>query len=90
MFHCHNFIHQDQDMMAAFNVTQLTDFGYDEGTDFGDPEGLRWSARPYFYTNSQLGTGPFSTQAVPDRIQEIAREQPYSELAEVEAALDEA
>ncbi|KAJ2976677.1 hypothetical protein NUW58_g8025 [Xylaria curta] len=34
MFHCHNLIHEDQDMMAAFNVTALRDFGYDETTDF--------------------------------------------------------
>ncbi|KAK7184048.1 multicopper oxidase [Paraphaeosphaeria sporulosa] len=93
MFHCHNLIHEDQDassvfMMAAFNATQLTDFGYDEVTDYGDPEDPRWSARPYVYTDFQQGTGPFSEQSVTDRVQEIAREQPYSELAEVEAALD--
>lgn len=90
MFHCHNLIHEDQDMMAAFNVTQLTDFGYDEVTDFGDPEDPRWSARPYVHTEFAQGTGPFSQQSVTARVQEIAREQPYSELAEVEAALDEA
>lgn len=77
-------------MMAAFNVTKLNDFGYNEVTDFGDPEDSRWSARPYVHTDFETGTGPFSKQAVTDRVQEIAREQPYSELAEVEAALDEA
>ena len=30
MFHCHNLIHEDHDMMAAFNVTSLADFGYPE------------------------------------------------------------
>jgi bilirubin oxidase len=77
-------------MMAAFNVTKLQNFGYNEVTDFGDPEDARWSARPYVHTDFENGSGPFSQQAVTKRVQEIAREQPYSELAEVEAALDEA
>lgn len=79
-----------EQMMAAFNITKLTDFGYDEATDFGDPEDPRWSARPYVHTDFEQGTGPFSQQSVTARVQEIAREQPYSELSEVEAALDEA
>jgi hypothetical protein len=37
MFHCHNLIHEDHDMMAAFNVTSLADFGYPETTKFIDP-----------------------------------------------------
>lgn len=76
--------------MAAFNVTHLQDFGYKETTDFGDPEDPRWSARPYVHTDFENRSGPFTQQAITNRIQEIAREQPYSELAQVEAALDEA
>lgn len=32
MFHCHNLVHEDHDMMAAFNVTNidLKAFGYPE------------------------------------------------------------
>ncbi|CAN9355669.1 unnamed protein product [Alternaria alternata] len=37
MFHCHNLIHEDHDMMAAFSVTSLADFGYPETTKFIDP-----------------------------------------------------
>jgi bilirubin oxidase len=37
MFHCHNLIHEDHDMMAAFNVTSLVDWGYPETTKFIDP-----------------------------------------------------
>ncbi|KAF1837542.1 Cupredoxin [Decorospora gaudefroyi] len=37
MFHCHNLIHEDHDMMAAFNVTSLADWGYPETTRFIDP-----------------------------------------------------
>jgi bilirubin oxidase len=90
MFHCHNLIHEDQDMMAAFNVTKLQDFGYDEVTDFGDPEDRRWSARPFTQTDFKARTGPFTQQSISARVQEIAREQPYSERAQVEEALDEA
>ncbi|KAI0022963.1 Cupredoxin [Xylariomycetidae sp. FL0641] len=88
MFHCHNLIHEDHDMMAAFNVTRLQDFGYDEVTDFGDPEDPRWSARPYALADFRAGTGPFAPAAVEARVQEMARQQPYSELGAVEAALD--
>ncbi|KAF1840560.1 uncharacterized protein K460DRAFT_381331 [Cucurbitaria berberidis CBS 394.84] len=37
MFHCHNLIHEDHDMMAAFNVSSLGDWGYPETTRFIDP-----------------------------------------------------
>jgi bilirubin oxidase len=46
MFHCHNLIHEDHDMMAAFNVTELKDFGYPETTRFIDPMEERWRSRP--------------------------------------------
>ncbi|KAF1953920.1 phenol oxidase A [Byssothecium circinans] len=87
MFHCHNLIHEDHDMMAAFNVTQLQELGYNETTDFSDPEDPRWSARPFTQTDLNARSGPFTVQSINDRIQEIARQQPYSELAQVEAAL---
>ena len=77
-------------MMAAFNVTQLKDFGYNETTDFSDPEDPRWVARPYVRSDFVNRTGPFTSQSITSRVQEIAREQPYSEREEVEAALDEA
>ena len=85
-----NLIHEDHDMMAAFNVTKLQNFGYNETTDFGDPEDPRWAARPYVHTDFENRSGPFSTQAISERVQEIALQQPYSELAQVEEALDEA
>lgn len=47
MFHCHNLIHEDHDMMAAFNVTALQDFGYPETTRFIDPMEDRWRAKDY-------------------------------------------
>ena len=87
MFHCHNLIHEDHDMMAAFNVTQLQELGYNEATDFSDPEDPRWSARPFVQSDWTAKTGPFTQQALTARVQEIARQQPYSEQPQVEAAL---
>lgn len=37
MFHCHNLVHEDHDMMVAFNITNLAQWGYNESTAFIDP-----------------------------------------------------
>lgn len=87
MFHCHNLIHEDHDMMAAFNVTQLQELGYTEQTDFSDPEDPRWAARPFTQAAFTGRTGPFTSQAIQSRVTELALQQPYSEQAAVEAAL---
>ncbi|RYP72786.1 hypothetical protein DL771_003970 [Monosporascus sp. 5C6A] len=89
MFHCHNLIHEDHDMMAAFNVTALENFGYNETTDFSDPMDPRWRARPYNRVDFLARTGVFSDASITERVQELALQQPYSELDEVEQALDE-
>jgi bilirubin oxidase len=87
MFHCHNLIHEDQDMMAAFNVTALENFGYNETTDFSDPMDTRWRARAYARAEFLGRSGIFSQQAITKAVETLALEQPYSELAEVEEAL---
>jgi bilirubin oxidase len=87
MFHCHNLIHEDNDMMAAFNVTKLANFGYNEVTDFGDPMDARWRAKPYVPAEWKGRTGAFSPEGITNAIQKIAKEQPYSELTQVEKAL---
>lgn len=57
MFHCHNLVHEDHDMMAAFNVTDLlSDFGYTDVEGFGDPMDARFRAKP--------GIGPFDLNTV--------------------------
>lgn len=53
MFHCHNAVHEDQDMMAAFNVTTLANFGYPSTERFVDPMEQRWRAKEYSGTNLQ-------------------------------------
>ncbi|KAM0813349.1 putative Bilirubin oxidase [Seiridium cardinale] len=87
MFHCHNLIHEDHDMMAAFNVTKLENFGYDETTDFGDPMDPRWRAQPYNRADFLASSDTFTDQAIVDKAQMLALEQPYSELNQVEEAL---
>nr|BCF79764.1 manganese(II)-oxidizing enzyme [Sarocladium strictum] len=88
MFHCHNLIHEDQDMMAAFNVTSLSDFGYG-GTDFLDPMQEEWQAKPCDLADFKARTGPFSDDKIVARVEAMARANPYGDIQEVEAALEE-
>ncbi|EHL02070.1 putative Bilirubin oxidase [Glarea lozoyensis 74030] len=48
MFHCHNLVHEDHDMMAAFNVSKvdLTTFGYPDTINFIDPMAPLFRAKP--------------------------------------------
>ncbi|RWA06493.1 hypothetical protein EKO27_g8612 [Xylaria grammica] len=88
MFHCHNLIHEDHDMMAAFNVTMLQNFGYNETTDFSDPEDDRWDAEPFVLNDFRASSGIFTPEAIQAKVELLALQQPYSELDAVEAALD--
>ncbi|OAL50901.1 Cupredoxin [Pyrenochaeta sp. DS3sAY3a] len=90
MFHCHNLIHEDHDMMAAFNVTQLQELGYNEATDFSDPMDPRWRAVGFNQVDFTGRNGPFTSQAISSRVSQLALQQPYSEQAAVEAALNAA
>lgn len=49
MFHCHNLIHEDHAMLDVFNVTKLSELGYEFGDvmKYGDPEDARFSAQDY-------------------------------------------
>jgi len=51
MFHCHNLVHEDGEMMAVFNVTALDNFNYTETTRFLDPVDTRWAPKTYTSTN---------------------------------------
>ncbi|RTE68591.1 Bilirubin oxidase, partial [Fusarium euwallaceae] len=68
MFHCHNLIHEDSDMMAAFNVTSLDDFGYNS-TQFLDPMQKEWRAKPYELSDVKGRTGPFSDEAIVETVE---------------------
>ncbi|KAK3503233.1 bilirubin oxidase precursor [Neurospora crassa] len=81
MFHCHNLIHEDHEMMAAFNVSVLQDLGYDE-THYIDPMEARWRAR-------QQSVEVFDDSAVEARVKEMAGFRPYDKVEEVESVLEE-
>ncbi|OCK82578.1 Cupredoxin [Lepidopterella palustris CBS 459.81] len=46
MFHCHNLIHEDHDMLVAMNVTALAKWGYPPSTHFIDPMEPEFRPRP--------------------------------------------
>lgn len=79
MFHCHNLIHEDHEMMAAFNVSYLADLGYSE-THYIDPMDPQWQARPQKAED-------FTPDAVRERIEWLASFQPYNKVEEVESVL---
>ncbi|KAF1997631.1 hypothetical protein P154DRAFT_537014 [Amniculicola lignicola CBS 123094] len=80
MFHCHNLIHEDHDMMAAFNVTSLSNWGYPETTSFIDPMETRWRAKPEVPADM---TEP-SIQA---KLKQFSLLDAYKEPEKLEAAL---
>lgn len=88
MFHCHNLIHEDNDMMAAFNVTALTDWGYNDTTTFLDPMESEFRAKAFGAGDFQARTGLFSDEAIAAAVKTLAEEDPYSHVADVNDALD--
>ncbi|PVI04475.1 oxidase cueO precursor [Periconia macrospinosa] len=87
MFHCHNLIHEDHEMLAAFNVTALADFGYDEKTRFIDPMEQRYRASDFSESDFQSRTGVFSEQSIKDKINFFIGLEAYSKVDAVESAL---
>jgi FtsP/CotA-like multicopper oxidase with cupredoxin domain len=81
MFHCHNMLHEDNEMMAAFNVTELEDLGYPE-TSFADPMEERWRAVAF-------DAEDFEPTAIQSKIEEMALLQPYNNIVEVEEAIND-
>ncbi|KAI6383551.1 hypothetical protein MCOR25_000008 [Pyricularia grisea] len=79
MFHCHNLIHEDHAMMAAFNVTHLDDLGYND-PDFMDPMEQRWQAKPE-------GPELYTSDAVKQRIDYMAKAGPYVDIKGIEDKL---
>ncbi|KAH7309875.1 Cupredoxin [Stachybotrys elegans] len=78
MFHCHNLIHEDHDMMAAFNVTILDGYGYNE-TTFLDPMDPTWRPKPYNVNELRSRSGYFSDQKIIERINFMASFDPYGD-----------
>jgi bilirubin oxidase len=79
VFHCHNLIHEDHDMMGAFNVTSLENFGYTDKTKFLDPMEDRWRAKPY---------PPPANSTIMEKLKMFGELDAYSHVREAEAALE--
>ena len=75
--------------MAAFNVTALTDLGYDEKTSFIDPMEARY--RNKFFSASDLTSrsGDFSESAIEAKVKFFYDLDAYRNKAGVESALEQ-
>ena len=81
MFHCHNLIHEDHDMMAAFNVTSLSDWGYPETTKFIDPMEEK-------YRSKAESTGDFEKANIMDKMAKFELMEAYDNVDKLEEALE--
>lgn len=88
MFHCHNLIHEDHEMMAAFNVTALTDLGYDEKTSFIDPMEARYRSKSFPDGDLSGRSGDFSDDAILAKMNWFVALEAYKNVGKVENALE--
>lgn len=85
---CHNLIHEDHEMLAAFNVTALADFGYNETTRFIDPMEPRYRAVTFSESDYKGRSGPFSESGIKDKLNFFIGLDAYNKVTDVEKALD--
>jgi bilirubin oxidase len=83
MFHCHNLIHEDHDMMGAFNITSLPDWGYSETTKFINPMEARWRSKDW---DSAVFEEEYIKQTL---LPAFSGLDAYDKVHETEEALDE-
>lgn len=81
MFHCHNLIHEDHDMMAAFNVTSLADWGYPETTKFIDPMEEK-------YLSKDENDRDFEPEHIQERLYDFYMMDAYDDPEGLEKALE--
>lgn len=89
MFHCHNLIHEDHDMMAALNVTALTDLGYDEKTTFIDPMDPKYRAKSFKPEDFTNRDGDFEGEAISKKCKDFQDLDAYKKAGEVEQKLED-
>ncbi|KAI4724307.1 oxidase cueO precursor [Aureobasidium sp. EXF-10728] len=89
MFHCHNLIHEDHDMMAALNVTALKDLGYDEKTRFIDPMEPKYRAKSFKPEDYANRDGDFEGSAIEKKCREFQDMDAYKSAPEVEQKLED-
>ncbi|KAG9960498.1 oxidase cueO precursor, partial [Aureobasidium melanogenum] len=89
MFHCHNLIHEDHDMMAALNVTALTDLGYDEKTRFIDPMDPKYRAKSFKPEDFTNRDGDFESEAIAQKCKDFQDLDAYKSEPIVEQKLED-
>ena len=90
MFHCHNLVHEDHDMMAAFNVSQvdLTSYGYPENTSFIDPMTPAFRAKDMSKLQFQPGTPEYLADIPTSVLKKFYDLNSYPDSKGVEDALN--
>ncbi|KAL1593135.1 hypothetical protein SLS60_010742 [Paraconiothyrium brasiliense] len=83
MFHCHNFVHEDNDMLVAFSVPNLEKWGYTNSTLFLDPN------EPEFQ-GKNVNSDDFTEDAINKKIAWLYSTNPYNKgnINGVYSALD--
>jgi bilirubin oxidase len=89
MFHCHNLIHEDHEMLAAFNVTQVNDLGLNETELFINPMEDQYRAKSFPPNDFIDRTGDFTEQACHDKVDFFANKKAYENFEVVEEKLAE-
>ncbi|KAK3715090.1 hypothetical protein LTR37_007300 [Vermiconidia calcicola] len=89
MFHCHNLIHEDHEMMAAMNITELSDLGYPETTRFLDPMDSKYRAKTFRQQAFTRRAGIFSSKQIDEKCAFFDSLNAYRDVDEVENALDD-
>lgn len=74
-------------MLAAFNVTALSDFGYNETTRFIDPMEQRYRAVDFSDSDYSTRSGPFSDSKIKDKLRFFIDLDAYNKVEDVEKAL---
>lgn len=88
MFHCHNLIHEDHEMMAAMNVTAIADLGYDEKTSFIDPMEERYRAKSFSQSDLDNRSGDFSDSEIEKKMKFFDGLEAYRNAKAVESRLE--
>jgi FtsP/CotA-like multicopper oxidase with cupredoxin domain len=82
MFHCHNLIHEDHAMLAAFNVTLLESLGYDLNStlNFANPMDTRFAAQKY-------NASAYTPDAISSAVESLASLGAYQAASSVATSL---
>lgn len=75
-------------MMAAFNVTALSDLGYDEKTSFIDPMEQRYRAKSFTEADLTARTGDFSDASIQAKVGFFNGLDAYRNVLAVESRLE--